>query len=138
MRTELTALIKKHEGFRAAAYRDTRGNLTIGYGRLIDPRRGGGISNQEAEVLLIADINKARADVQALFPQYRVFDQARYNALVSMAFNLGRSGLAGLRKMIAAIDRGDWECAAFEALNSKWARQVPTRANEIAMLLDKA
>ena len=56
MRTELTALIKKHEGFRAAAYRDTRGNLTIGYGRLIDPRRGGGISNQEAEVLLIASI----------------------------------------------------------------------------------
>ena len=41
--------IRKHEGSRACAYRDTRGCLTIGYGRLIDARRGGGISHAEAD-----------------------------------------------------------------------------------------
>lgn len=39
---DLLNLIRKHEGFRASAYRDTRGYLTIGYGRLIDARRGDG------------------------------------------------------------------------------------------------
>ena len=58
-------LIRKHDGFRASAYRYTRGYLTIGYGRLIDARRGGGITSQEAEFLLAGDINRAEATVRA-------------------------------------------------------------------------
>ena len=128
-------LIRKHEGFRASAYRDTRGYLTIGYGRLIDARRAGGISRAEAEFLLADDIKRAEAAVRALFRGADGFTPARYNALVSMAFNLGRGGLQRFSKMSAATACNNWEIAAEEALNSAWATQVPARAQEIAWAL---
>lgn len=135
MDDDLLNLIRKHEGFRAGAYRDTRGYLTIGYGRLIDARRGGGITRAEAEFLLAGDIARAEATVRALYHGADTFTAARYNALVSMAFNLGRGGLQRFSKMSAAIACNDWEMAASEALNSVWAKQVPARAQEIARAL---
>ena len=131
----LLTLIRKHEGFRASAYRDTRGYLTIGYGRLIDGRHGPGISRAEAEFLLADDIRRAEAAVHALFRGADDFAPAPYNALVSMAFNLGRSGLKRFSKMSAAIACNNWEMVAEEALNSAWAKQVPARAQEIARAL---
>jgi len=41
--------IKRHEGKVLHAYPDHLGYWTIGYGRLIDERRGGGITEAEAE-----------------------------------------------------------------------------------------
>ena len=49
-----------------------------------------------------------------------------------MAFNLGLSGLMSFKKMIAAIEVGDFETASYEMLNSKWANQVTNRAHELA------
>lgn len=135
MDDDLLNLIRKHEGFRASAYRDTRGYLTIGYGRLIDARRGGGITRQEAEFLLAGDTKRAEATVRALYHGADGFTAARYNALVSMAFNLGRGGMRRFTNMSAAIACNDWELAADEALNSVWAGQVPARAHEIARAL---
>ena len=135
MDDDLLNLIRKHEGFRASAYRDTRGYLTIGYGRLIDARRGGGITRQEAEFLLAGDTKCAEATVRALYHGADGFTAARYNALVSMAFNLGRGGMRRFTNMSAAIACNDWELAADEALNSVWAGQVPARAHEIARAL---
>ena len=37
--------------------------------------------------------------------------------------------------MIAAIKAGDWDRAAIEALDSRWAAQVGDRATEIASML---
>ena len=37
--------------------------------------------------------------------------------------------------MIAAIKAGDWDRAAIEALDSRWAAQVGDRATEIAAML---
>ena len=39
------------------------------------------------------------------------------------------------KRMLAAIEKGDWDTAALEALNSKWADQVGARAKEIAEML---
>ena len=58
--------IRKHEGFRSGAYCDTQGYLTIGYGRLIDARRGGGITDAEAEFLLAGDIPRRGPGARAL------------------------------------------------------------------------
>ena len=44
------------------------------------------------------------------------------------------------KKMKAALERGDFEAAAAEMLDSRWARQTPNRADrealEIASLAD--
>ena len=125
-------IIKKHEGFCAHAYQDSEGFWTIGYGRLIDEKRQGGISHEEAETLLANDIAGCEKLVAALFPQFANFGLPRQQALVSMAFNLGPRGLSGFKRMRAAIAAHNWPQAAREALNSKWANQVPHRAAEIA------
>ena len=52
-----------------------------------------------------------------------------------MAFNLGGPRLAAFRRMRAAIAAGDWDAAATEALDSRWARLTGRRATDIAALL---
>ncbi|MEC8642766.1 MAG: hypothetical protein VXZ67_07640 [Pseudomonadota bacterium] len=60
---------------------------------------------------------------------------ARRHALVSMAFNLGGPRLAGFTRLRAAVRRSDWDEAAAEALDSRWAAQTGRRANDIAAML---
>ncbi len=132
MEQDIISLIIRHEGFCAHAYQDSRGYWTIGYGRLIDERLGGGLSRAEAQMLCRNDIKEAERIVKHHYPQWHAFTMGRYHALVSMAFNLGATRFAGFRKMHKAIHASDWTLAAHEALDSKWATQVPHRAHEIA------
>jgi len=52
-----------------------------------------------------------------------------------MAFNLGQTRLAGFKRLRAAVLAGDWDWAAAEALDSRWASQTGRRAAELAALL---
>lgn len=81
-------LIKHFEGFRGEPYRDAGGKLTIGFGHLI--RRGelyDRLSEAEAEALLLRDLEAAEAVVKRYV---RVpLRQAEFDALASLAFNIG-------------------------------------------------
>ena len=57
-RRQIVDDLKRHEGLKLHAYQDHLGYWTIGYGRLIDKERGGGISETEAETLLENDIDR--------------------------------------------------------------------------------
>ena len=48
-----------------------------------------------------------------------------------MMFNMGRPRLSRFHKMKKAVDSSDWTEAANQMLDSKWARQVPNRANRL-------
>jgi len=48
-----------------------------------------------------------------------------------MLYNLGRTRFVKFRRMIRAIDRGDWLQAAYEAQESDWYKQVGKRAERI-------
>lgn len=124
-------LIKQHEGFRSRPYHCTAGKLTVGYGRNLEDV---GISRTEAEQLLRNDALLAADTVKTALGNetFERLDASVRAALVSMAFNLGRSGFLGFRKMLAAIDDGNYHLAAKEVLDSKYADQVPNRANDIA------
>jgi len=56
-------------------------------------------------------------------------------ALLNMAYQLGVSGLLNFSKMLTALQAGDREEAAREALDSLWAKQTPNRARRVALLL---
>jgi len=58
--------------------------------------------------------------------------QTRKDVLTEMAFNLGIPRLNGFKKMWKAIENGDYETAADEQLDSKWARQVGVRAMRLS------
>ena len=59
----------------------------------------------------------------------------RYNALVDMMFNLGKPRFLTFKKMIKAVECGDFDTAANEMLDSKWARQTKSRAIELSNLI---
>ncbi|MDX8413914.1 MAG: hypothetical protein R8J85_07480 [Mariprofundales bacterium] len=127
----LRKMLVAHEGLRLAPYRDSVGKLTIGVGRNLDDV---GISQAEAMLLLTDDIEGIVADLerQAWFAR---LDGVRQIALVDMAFNLGLPRLLGFKRMVAALETGAWEQAAAEMLDSRWARQVGSRADELAQMM---
>lgn len=131
-RAAVRGLITKHESYREFPYRCTAGHLTIGIGRNLDTN---GIDLEEARYLLDRDIARCHADLCS-FPWYEPLDRIRRRALLDMRFQLGPRGFRGFKKMIAALERNDFEYASTEALDSKWARQdSPRRALEITYML---
>jgi lysozyme len=128
----LATRTKLHEGFRRKPYQDTVGKLTVGYGRNLDDV---GISEQEAEFMLMNDLNGALLVARGLVDHFDQLADHRQEALVEMAFNLGATRLAKFHNMIAAVEAGDFEKAADEMLDSLWAKQVKGRAKELSDLM---
>ena len=128
----ITDLLIRHEGLRLKPYRDTVGKLTIGVGRNLDDV---GITREEALYLLKNDIDNARRELIKTIPRFLDMDKVRQIVLISMTFNLGLSRFKRFKKLIAAIERKDWDQAAKEMLNSKWAKQVGRRATELAQMM---
>ncbi len=126
--------LKRDEGFVSHAYQDSEGYWTIGYGRMIDKRLGGGITDAEAGILLKNDIVESKADLDRALPWWRALSEASRRGLVNMCFNLGLPRLLTFKRMLAALQAGDGDSAADEALHSKWAGQVGDRAKRIAAL----
>ena len=92
-----------------------------------------GITKEEAEFLLMNDIISTEIVLQNLAPWYEELDQIRKEAILNMAFNMGVYGLMGFKKMIQALKEKDYDRAAVESLDSKWAMQVGPRAKELAL-----
>lgn len=129
-------LIAEHEGFVSHAYQDTGGHWTIGYGRLVDERLGGGIDEEEATYLLARDIERTDIELRTTFRWYDRLDETRRACLIDMTFNLGLPRFMSFRKMIAALEQGDFKQAALEMRDSRWAGQVGNRAVELAKMMD--
>ncbi len=118
----LVERLKKDEGSvligdRHIMYKDKYGYPTIGYGRNLKK----GISEVEAMILLNSDINEAIGIARDIFPNFDSFDDVRQEALINIIYNLGNR----FRKFVNTIEyirSGDWEKAAEEVLDSKWAR----------------
>jgi lysozyme len=129
-------MTKRHEGLKLKPYRCPAGKLTIGYGRNLDDV---GVLVEEAEFLLDNDLDAALRGAESVCKQYGIsfssLDESVQVALVCMAFQLGESRLCGFKRMFAALRGGDRRAARQEALESKWARQTPRRAQEIADLI---
>lgn len=135
MINDLKKELLRDEGFVAHAYQDHLGYWTIGIGRLIDQRRRGGLSRDEAEYLLVNDIEKIIATLKQKLPWFDNISDRRKRALVNMAFNLGVNGLLNFKKMLAAMADNDFDKAALEAADSRWYSQVTARAERVIEMI---
>lgn len=124
-------LIKKHEGLRLAPYKCSAGKLTIGWGRNLEDN---GITTEEAEMMLNHDLQLCIASANR-FDWFDALDEVRQSVVVNMIFNLGLAGFSKFKKTIAAIEKGDFDEASKEMLDSLWARQVKGRAQELANMM---
>ncbi len=126
--------IKRHEGYRDRVYLDTEGFPTVGYGHHLYP--GSRISREIAELLLDIDMADTAAEFLKIHPdRIRKLSLARKRVIMNMIFNMGLQRVLAFKKMWAAIDQEDWETAAKEMLDSKWADQVKGRATELAEIM---
>lgn len=122
------------EGRRNKAYKDTRGNWTIGVGHLLKKEEGPWTDEKIDEVYEV-DFQNAVTGAKQAVPFFDALDGARKGALVNMAFNMGSTTLASFHGTLNALDNGDWTTAALHLMNSKYARQVGARANRLAYRL---
>lgn len=124
---QLTKQLRRDEGEKLAAYQDHLGYWTIGVGRLIDDRKGGGLTAEESAYLLQNDIDRKEAALVKALPWVNSLSEARKGVLVNMAFQLGVAGLLAFKNTLKAIEAGDYEAGAAGMGNSKWAQQTPGR-----------
>lgn len=132
MKPELTKQLRRDEDEVLHAYPDHLGFLTIGVGRLIDKRKGGGITPEESAYLLNNDIDKRHAELLRRAPWMSNLDSVRFGALLNMAFQMGVDGLLGFKNTLAMVRAGNYAGAAEGMLQSMWAKQTPDRAKRIS------
>ena len=132
--SKLIEQLKRHEGVRTHAYKCSADYITVGVGRNIDEDGGLGLSDDEIDYLLANDIKRCKQELVAL-SWFVDLDEVRQDALINLCFNLGLTRLLGFRNAMAAMAEGDYEKAAEEFLDSRWATQVGQRAVEVTNMI---
>lgn len=122
---------RRYEGLSVFAYQCPSGHLTIGYGHNLE----NGISPQTAQFMLQQDMQSAEYALAKKLPYWTQLNEVRQFVLVDMCFNMGLAKLTTFKKMFRAIKQQDYQAAAREMLNSRWAGQVGHRAQELASMM---
>ena len=132
MKEELIKQLRRDEGEVLTAYQDHLGFWTIGVGRLIDKRKGGGLSPEESAFLLNNDVDTRIKALEDAFPWFKGMDETRKGVLVNMSFQMGVNGLKAFKNTLASVANGLYEKAASQMLESLWASQTPERAKRLS------
>jgi lysozyme len=142
--------LKCHEGFRDDYYQCTANKKTIGYGRNVDNNPFSikelsmlgrdefidqPMTEDEAEQLLLNDVNEITALINDHLP-WADMSLARQAVCVNMAFNLGVTGFFKFNNMHRALRKHCYREAAIEMLDSRWAKQVGGRSEELAQQMN--
>jgi len=105
--------IKQSEGVRNTIYKDRAGLDTIGVGHLITKEEkisgrfaGGRISDEEVDTLLLEDLDRTQRGVRNCVKQPVTQDQ--YDAMISMAFNIGTGGFCN-STLVKKINAGEYK-----------------------------
>ena len=91
-----------------------------------------GITEADAVYLAQNDVQIVEEELVRAHPCVDRLDAVRQLILVDMAFNMGVPRLGKFKKMWAAIHENNFEEAAKEMLDSRWANQVKSRATKLA------
>ncbi len=132
--SNLIEMIKRHEGVKAHVYRCSEGFETIGVGRNISAF-GLGLSPDEIEYLLANDIERVKGELADTYFWFNGLNKARQDAMIDICFNLGLTRLRGFVKALEAMSREQFDVAADEFIDSKWAKQVGGRAVRVTEMI---
>ncbi len=130
-RTNLKQLIVSHEGFKTHPYIDTQGFCTIGVGFNLSVR---GLPESWINDQYDADVKYFNDQLNQDFVWYKDLSDARKMVLIDMCF-MGYKSFKTFKKMLFALEMHNYERAASEILNSKWAQQVGGRAVENSLIM---
>ena len=128
--------IEDIEGFRAQAYRDTGGVLTIGYGHVILPSEGhlktAVLTRKEAQALLEKDTRNAIKIINSYVTV--LLKQEQFDALVSFVFNVGESAFKK-STLLKRLNQG--HCCAVPDELRRWVYDNGRRVVGLALRREK-
>lgn len=125
------AQIAADEGYRPCAYKDSLGLVTVGFGTLVDGEMEVGecIDSHEAVALLRKHYTYSIKSVDKRYPWAE--GEARL-ALINLTYNMGETRFAKFEDTLKYLEAKEYDLAAGELLDSKYAHQVPNRAGRMA------
>jgi len=134
-RARLLEELMLDEGVIHEIYNDHLGYPTFGVGHLITEKDeehgkplGTPVSEERVTECLNADVDIVCAELDKNMEWWRGLNDTRQRVMANMCFNLGYPRLSKFKKFLAAVQEEDWETAAVEMMDSKWATQVGDRA----------
>jgi lysozyme len=126
------------EGNVKSVYLCSEKKLTVGIGHLCregepeyDMEVGTPVSEERVAELFEKDVGWTIKDCYKLLPDFDMLPEEVRLIFANMMFNLGMKNLGMFKRLLAAIEDRDWQKAADEMADSKWARQVPNRAGRL-------
>tara|TARA_R110002020_G_scaffold402633_1_gene612784 strand:- start:81 stop:527 length:447 start_codon:yes stop_codon:yes gene_type:complete len=127
------------EGVKYEVYLDHLGYKTFGIGHLCkatDPENdfevGQEVSKERVDECFDKDIDRVIEDCTILYDDFFTLPDEAQLIIANMMFNLGRPRLSNFVRMRKAVNEHNWQEAKIQMLDSKWARQVPNRANRLS------
>ena len=134
--TKLLESVKRHEGYRSKVYLDSLGKRTVGYGHLCvedwweDDKE---YPLAQLDRLLEKDLQSAIDQGEDKCKDLKISDDAKF-IIIEMIFQLGGNGVSKFRNMWKALKETppNYPEAATQMLDSRWAKQTPNRAQEMA------
>jgi len=125
----------KDEGYKYEIYLDHLGYPTFGVGHLVletdeeyGQPVGTPVSEERIRECLSKDIDIVCDELDMKDPWWRNLDDNRQRVMANMCFNLGITRLLKFKKFLGAMEDRNWDKAAVEMLDSRWAIQVGPRA----------
>ena len=131
--------LTEDEGCKYEIYLDHLGYKTFGIGHLCkatDPENdlqvGSEVSKERVDECFLNDIDKVIEDCTILYDDFYTLPDEAQLIIANMMFNLGRPRLTNFIRMRKAINEGNFTEAKIQMLDSKWAKQVPNRAERLS------
>ena len=133
---KLIESVKKHEGFRDVVYRDTLNKRTVGFGHLcVEDHWEDGKKYDKVylEKILEDYLQYAINQGEGMCKNLKISDDAKF-LIIEMIYQLGSAGVQKFRNMWSALgeDPPNYKEASVQMLDSRWAKQTPNRAKEMA------
>ena len=132
---EVNKQLISHEGKINKIYKDVLGLKTFGIGHLVLPtdnlQEGVEYSDDTIMEYFERDFQQALSDARS-FIEEKSIDPDAFDCVINLSFNLGINRLNTFVKLKQALEDNDYVTASFEILDSRYATQVPNRANELA------
>ena len=131
--------LTEDEGCKYEIYLDHLGYKTFGIGHLCkatDPENdlevGSQVSKERVNECFLNDIEKVIEDCTILYDDFYTLPDEAQLIVANMMFNLGRPRLTNFIRMRKAINEGNFAEAKIQMMDSKWAKQVPNRAERLS------
>lgn len=124
---------------RFRVYKDSLGLPTIGYGHLLvnGETFASGLTEAEADALLLKDSLVAYNDAKAIYEQFNMQGPIELQRVLwQMTFQMGKKRVLGFQKALKALGAGDYKTAGKEMRDSTWYKQTTSRAEKMARIVE--